>query len=93
MSSCVKIEIAGDVWIAGVGKKNGCERARASSFRFLSLQKYHTLSVYFLFQYVALVLVPVCFLFVFAFHFSILESIPQSREFKPEEKEDEGTIT
>ena len=28
-------------------KKNGCERARASSFRFLNLQKYHTLSVYF----------------------------------------------
>ena len=89
---CVKIEIAGDVWIAGVGEKN-CERARASSFRFLSLQKYHTLSVYFLFQYVTLVLVPVGFLFVFAFHFSVLESIPQSREFKPEEKEDEGTIT
>ena len=78
--------------LQALGEKN-CERARASSFRFLSLQKYHTLSVYFLFQYVTLVLVPVGFLFVFAFHFTVLESLPQSREFKPEEKEDEGTIT
>ena len=78
--------------LQALGEKN-CERARASSFRFLSLQKYHTLSVYFLFQYFTLVLVLVGFLFVFAFHFSVLESIPQSREFKPEEKEDEGTIT
>ena len=78
--------------LQALGKKSS-ERARASSFRFLSLQKYHTLSVYFLFQYVTLVLVPVGFLFVFAFHFSVLESIPQSREFKPEEKEDEGTLT
>ena len=78
--------------LQALGEKN-CERARASSFRFLSLQKYHTLSVYFLFQYFTLVLVLVGFLFVFAFHFSVLESIPQSREFKPEEKEDEGTLT
>ena len=78
--------------LQALGEKN-CERARASSFRFLSLQKYHTLSVYFLFQYFTLVLVLVGFLFVFAFHFTVLESLPQSREFKPEEKEDEGTIT
>lgn len=79
--------------LQALGKKNNCERARASSFRFLYKVPYCV--CFFLFQYVTLVLVPVGFLFVFAFHFSVLESIPraQCQESKPEENEDEGTIT